>query len=102
MGLPIVATDADGLSDILTPGTDAIVVPRRDASALADSIVQLLRDEPRRAALAAAARAAGRRYGIDVFVRRMEHLYELLAEPSRPARQRGLAAADLGFLTGPR
>ena len=35
MGKPIVATDADGLQDVLTEGDDAVMVPRRDAAALA-------------------------------------------------------------------
>jgi DNA polymerase III alpha subunit len=34
MGKPIVATDADGLLDILTDTQDAVIVPRRDAEAL--------------------------------------------------------------------
>src|SRR4030095_4803891 len=41
MGKPIVATDADGLADILTGGVDARIVPRRDAPALARTIVHL-------------------------------------------------------------
>src|SRR5207249_630989 len=39
MGKPIVATDADGLLDILTDGHDAAIVPKRDGVALAEKIV---------------------------------------------------------------
>src|SRR5438132_398203 len=39
MGKPIVATDADGLLDILTRDHDALIVPRRDAAALAERVV---------------------------------------------------------------
>src|SRR5206468_2778196 len=39
MGKPIVATDADGLLDILSDGHDAVVVPKRNAGALAEKIV---------------------------------------------------------------
>ena len=42
MGKAIVATDADGLSDILTAGRDALIVPKRDAAALADGIARVL------------------------------------------------------------
>ena len=35
MGKPIVATDADGLLDVLDDDHDALIVPRRDAAALA-------------------------------------------------------------------
>ncbi len=43
MGKAIVSTDADGLKDVLTDGHDARMVPRRDAAALADAIVQSAR-----------------------------------------------------------
>ena len=100
MGKPIVSTDADGLSDILTPGRDALVVPRRDGKALADAIEALVMDPARRQALGQAARATGQRFGIDRFVRRMERLYDLLCETSRPTKRRGILSADLSFLTG--
>ncbi len=34
MGRPIVATDADGLVDVLTHDRDALIVPKRDSRAL--------------------------------------------------------------------
>jgi glycosyltransferase involved in cell wall biosynthesis len=46
MGKPIVATDADGLLDVLTDGKDAMVVPKADAGRLAAAINTLL-DAPR-------------------------------------------------------
>ena len=99
MGKPIVATDADGLLDILTPGRDAVVVPKRDAAALADKIVWAI-DRPEECArLGAAARASGRQYDIAAFVRKMERLYTLLHETSRATRRKGILRADLSFLT---
>ncbi len=46
-GLPVVAADAPGVSDILEEGqaSGGVVVPREDASALADALGQLLDDE---------------------------------------------------------
>jgi glycosyltransferase involved in cell wall biosynthesis len=99
MGKPIVATDADGLLDILTPGHDAIVVPKRDAAALADKIVWAIDRPEERARLGAAARASGRQYDIAAFVRKMERLYTLLHETSRVTRRKGILRADLSFLT---
>jgi glycosyltransferase involved in cell wall biosynthesis len=99
MGKPIVSTDADGLSDILTPGVDALVVPQRDGRALADAVLALAADPARRRALAEAARGTGQRYGIDRFVRRMEQLYDLLHATSRRTKRRGILTADLRFLT---
>ena len=51
VGKPIVATDADGLLDILTDGRDARIVPKRDARALADEIVWLMDGPAERARL---------------------------------------------------
>ena len=110
MGKPIVATDADGLVDVLTHRKDALVVPKADAAALALAINTLL-DQPALAAqLGAEARKTGARYDIGAFVRKMERLYELLYESARmqgpPSRRRfggpgraGILKTDLGFLT---
>jgi len=100
MGKPIVATDADGLLDVLTADRDALIVPKRNAEALAAAIVRLMDDEPLRARLASHARETGRRYDITAFVRKMERLYELLHNVSRVTRRRGILNADLSFLTG--
>ena len=99
MGKPIVATDADGLLDILTAGHDAVIVPRRDAAALAGKIVWAMDHPEERARLGAAARITGRRYDIGAFVRKMERLYTLLHETSRVTRRKGILRADLSFLT---
>ena len=99
MGKPIVATDADGLLDILTDGRDAVIVPKRDANALADRIVWAIDHPAERARLSAAARQSGRQYDITTFVQKMEQLYELLHKVSRATHRRGVLAADLTFLT---
>lgn len=99
-GRPIVATDADGLADILHDGRDAVIVPKRDAGALARAIVALLRDPDRRAGLATAAAVTGAAYDIDVFVRKLERLYELMDAIRLTGGGRGVAAvADLDFLS---
>ena len=51
MGKPVVATDADGLLDVLTDGRDALIVPKRNADALADAIVLAMDDPATRARL---------------------------------------------------
>lgn len=98
MGKPIVATDADGLAEILSDRVDAHIVPKRNAAQLADAIVALANDPARRATLGARARQTGARYDIDVFVRKMEQLYELLHDRAgRPGRST-IPGADLSFL----
>ena len=99
MGKPIVATDADGLLDVLTHDRDALIVPKRDAAALSSAIVRMMDDEPLRARLGAGARQTGQQYDIAAFVRKMERLYVLLHQVSRPTHRRGILEQDLGFLT---
>ncbi len=98
MGKPIVATDADGLLDILTDTHDAVIVPKRNAGALAGKIIWAIDNPAERVRLGAAARVTGRQYDISAFVRKMERLYTLLHQVSRATRRRGVLAADLSFL----
>ncbi|HKY22652.1 MAG TPA: glycosyltransferase [Vicinamibacterales bacterium] len=91
-GKPIVATDADGLIDVLTDHRDARIVAKRDAGALADAIVGLMDHAAERTSLAEAARVTAQRYDISAFVRKMEQLYVRLCSGSR---------GDLSFLTEP-
>jgi len=99
MGKPIVATDADGLVDVLTHDRDAVIVPRRDAVALGDRIIWAIDRPDARARLSEAARRSGRQFDIDVFVRKMERLYALLHDVSRRSARKGVLQADLSFLT---
>lgn len=99
MGKAIVATDADGLLDVLTSERDAIIVPKRNAPALADAIVRLADEPAERARLSAGAAATGRQYDITAFVRKMEQLYELLHRVSKATHRQGVLQADLSFLT---
>jgi glycosyltransferase involved in cell wall biosynthesis len=94
-----VATDADGLLDVLTDGRDALIVLKRDPGRLAEAIVRALDDPALRGRLGAEARQTGQQYDIALFVRKMERLYTLLHETSRATRRRGVLAADLSFLT---
>jgi glycosyltransferase involved in cell wall biosynthesis len=100
MGKPIVATDADGLVDVLTSDRDAVIVARRDADALAAGLVRLIDSPEDRARLSVHARVKGRQYDIAAFVRKMERLYDLLHDVSRATKRRGVLQADLSFLTG--
>ncbi len=104
MGKPIVSTDADGLLDVLVHGRDALVVPKRDAAALAKAIITLIEQPALAVTLAEGARATGARYDINAFVRKMERLYGLLHESSRRTKRQSALTADLHFLHdgGPR
>jgi len=98
MGKPIVATDADGLADVLTNEQDAAIVPKRNAAALADKIVWAIDHPEARERLSTAARRTGRHFDIDLFVRKMERLYTILHDASKASARRGALEADLSFL----
>ena len=99
MGKPIVATDADGLMDVLSDQRDALVVPRRDAARLASAVCTLIEQPDLAARLSAGARKTGAHYDIQAFVRKMEQLYVLLHETSRASKRQSVLQADLSFLT---
>ena len=97
-GKPIVATDADGLLDVLTDETDALIVPKRDAEALASKIVRLIDSPEERARLSANARVTSAEYDIASFVRKMEKLYDLLHAQSRATGRKAIFGTDMSFL----
>jgi phosphatidyl-myo-inositol alpha-mannosyltransferase len=80
---PVVASDIPGYREVTTPEVAVSVVPG-DAAALAGAAVGLLDDEPRRAAMGAAARdLAVERYAWNDIARRLDVIYErVVAEAS--------------------
>lgn len=73
---PVVASDIPGYRDVVTRDT-ALTVPPGDPAALTEALESLLSDEPRRAAMGAAARAlAIERYAWSDVARRLEVVYE--------------------------
>jgi phosphatidyl-myo-inositol alpha-mannosyltransferase len=77
---PVVASDIPGYARVMAPEV-GLTVPPGDPGALAEAIVSLLEDEPRRQALGAAARArALERYSWSRLARHLLDIYgELLA-----------------------
>ena len=73
---PVVASDIPGYRDVMTADTSVPVVPG-DPQAVADAVVSLLEDEPRRQVLGAAARRlAIESYSWDDIARRLLGIYE--------------------------
>jgi len=76
---PVVASDIPGYREVMTPEA-GVAFPPGDELALADAVVELIEDEPRRAASGAAARElAIERYSWDDIVRRLVEIYERAA-----------------------
>ncbi len=61
-GTPVVASDIAGYRDVVHHGVDGVLVPRGDATALAETLRDLALDPARAAALGAAAAQSAQRY----------------------------------------
>src|SRR5207249_3752659 len=80
---PVVASDIDGYREVMTEEA-AVSFPAGDERALAEAVVGLLQDEPRRAVLGEGARRlAIERYSWDDIARRLVGIYEQVAELKR-------------------
>lgn len=80
VGVPVIATTVGGMQELFEHGREGEFVPKADAGAIAAAIGRLHGDEPRRAAMAAAARRlAVERYSTQRVASEYGALYERLA-----------------------
>ncbi|MFQ5685358.1 MAG: glycosyltransferase [Candidatus Scalindua sp.] len=79
MKKPIVATDIEGIMEILENGVSGLLVPARETKALAEAIINMLahKDESLQMGIAAR-RVVEERFGVDVMVRKVVEVYEEL------------------------
>lgn len=83
-GRPVVTTDVPGCRDAIEPGVSGVLVPPRDARALAAAVAALAEDEALRTRMGDAGRAlAERDFGLDRIVRAHLDVYRDLAPPAR-------------------
>jgi glycosyltransferase involved in cell wall biosynthesis len=96
-GVPVISTDCPlGPAEIITEGVDGRLVPVGDSRALAEAMLDLITDEPLRAAMGEAALASSHRYDAEPIVARYEDLFTELTSTRRRrawARSRARAAA---------
>jgi glycosyltransferase involved in cell wall biosynthesis len=65
-GTPVIATRVGGIPELVDDGVTGLLVPPRDAHALADALIDLLRDPARRAAMGKRGREkAVEEYGVE-------------------------------------
>jgi phosphatidylinositol alpha-mannosyltransferase len=98
-GTPVVASDIAGYRDVVTDGVDGVLVPRGDATALAEVLRDLALDVARRDALALAASHSARRYAWPRVAAEVVEAYEdAIAMPvptgSRVSVRLGFTPAD--------
>lgn len=103
MGVPAVGTDVRGTREVIVDGETGYLVPTRNAEALAEAIVRLLREPAKRQAMGKAARQrAVQRFDERHYFWRTDRAYrELIGAKFSDARLRGLRElpAELETLT---
>jgi glycosyltransferase involved in cell wall biosynthesis len=82
-GKAIVSTSVDGCREVLEDGVTAVLVPPRDAAALAGGLDRVLADSPLRQRLGEQALAASRRYDVSTCVDQMQAFYDDLLSGGR-------------------
>jgi phosphatidyl-myo-inositol alpha-mannosyltransferase len=80
-GAPIVASDLDAFARVLEDGAAGVLVPRRDAAALARALCTLLADPERRAELSEGGPRAAAAYDWGVLALRILAVYETVLPP---------------------
>jgi phosphatidylinositol alpha-mannosyltransferase len=100
---PVLASDIAGYRDVVRDGVDGILIPRGDATALAETLRDLALDPDRTTALGQAAAASAERYAWPQVAAQVVDAYEeARAVPvpdgavERAAVRIGLRSADLG------
>lgn len=83
-GVPVVATDVGGVSEVLGGGQAGVLIPRdaRAAAHLAGAVLHLLADSSRRQTLITAGRRRARDYSIQAMMSRLLALYDELLSVS--------------------
>lgn len=94
-GVPVVASDIEGYSQVLTSGREGLLVPRRDERALADAVCELLQDRELRLAMGAMGLETSQSYSWERIAYQLLDYYEKTGRRSiEPYSQSALAASN--------
>jgi phosphatidylinositol alpha-mannosyltransferase len=89
--IPVVASNIDGYRQLVSD-RHGLLVPPGDEGSLADAILSLLEDEPRRRRQALAARAFAENYGWPDIARSLRAIYGQLLPPSTTRTRQTIGA----------
>ena len=77
----IVATNIEGIMEILENGVSGLLVPPRDTEALAEAVIDLLKHQDKANQMGIAARrVVEERFGVETMVQKVKKVYEELAQ----------------------
>ena len=97
-GRPVVASDIAGYRDVVTDGADGLLVPRGDATRLAETLRDLALDPERTARLGAAAGRSAERYAWPRVAEQVATAYEDARAVPEPQTASQRAAVRVGAL----
>lgn len=89
-GVPVVASDIRGYRTVLPGGQGGVLVPPKDAPALAETIIQLLQDAARREAMARRGQIQAKGYNWPQIAERVLQYYRWLRVQQQSAPTRGV------------
>ena len=102
-GTPVIASAIAGYSDVVTDGTDGVLVPPADPQRLAEELQLIYLDPARREAMGHAARETAAHYAWPRVAQQVEEVYEEVQHAPEPAtsatrlaRRAGVAPIDGG------
>jgi phosphatidyl-myo-inositol alpha-mannosyltransferase len=97
-GRPVVASDIAGYRDVVTDGVDGLLVPRGDATRLAETLRDLALDHRRTTELGAAARLSAERYAWPRVAEQVVEAYADARAVPQPETAPARAAVKIGAL----
>ena len=74
-GKPVVGSRVGGIQDLVSDGVNGLLVPPRDAPALAAAVIRCLQHPARAALMGRQGRAASDAYSIEAMITKIEELY---------------------------
>jgi phosphatidylinositol alpha-mannosyltransferase len=99
VGTPVVASDIPGYNDVVRNGVDGVLFGRADASALAQSLLDLAYDLPRRDSLSAAAFENAHGYAWPLVAEQVLGAYEDAIAAPQPSGTLARAKVEIGLAT---